>query len=179
MNSPFKSLRLSLRIEWFVPTDPTQWDEKCYKPAERILQAFTEGTEPDQAPLARLTINPKQMDENMRILHCDLCQRDFTGSHQFKNHLNGKKHAAVLKTIAAAEPPLSLVLIKIDESRKVETAKILKNTFEIPLHQVLALLERIPCEITRLKPRTRAENMKKCLAKHGIHLEIEQTKMID
>ena len=119
------------------------------------------------------------MDDNLKTLHCDICKRDFSGSQQFKLHLTGKKHASALKHASANAPPLSLVLVKIDENRLLETAKILKNTFEKPLHEVLELLGRVPCEITRLKPRIRAENMKKCLAKHGIHLEIEETENVD
>ena len=70
--------------------------------------------------------------------------------------------------------------------RKAEVAKILKNTFNKPLNEILEVLDNSAgagvgcatdlCELTKVKPRSKAENLQKCLAKHGIVVELVEDK---
>ena len=155
-------------------SDPSRWKERCYNPAEEIVRAFVEGRQPDAAPLARLKIDTQEVNDNRKTFFCDVCKRDFMGSQQMKNHLDGKRHRQVLKATERLKPPVSVVLTHFDAEKRTECIRILKSSLEKPLQQVIDLVNNVPCEIARIKPESKAESLKKCLAKHGISLDIVQ-----
>ena len=153
-------------------SDPSQWRERCYEPAEQLVHAYLAGAPLPLQPLARLRLDGAELEQNRRTFHCDLCHRDFGGNKQFQEHLAGRRHHQALREKQRLEPPVSVLLVGFDETNRAETAKILKNSFEKPLAEVLELVARVPVEIARIQPRSRAENLRKCLSKHGIRLEI-------
>ena len=78
----------------------------------------------------------------------------------------------VVKQLSMNDPAVSLTLRSIDADKRTECVRILKKSFELPLQQILALVDAAPCEIAKVKPKSKAENLKKCLAKHGIVLDL-------
>jgi len=154
-------------------SDPEHWQQNCFDPAVSILSAYLEGSTPEAQPLARISVPKEEHDENRRTFHCNICQRHFSGLLQLNAHLSGKKHLKEVRLNQASLPPTALILTHYDQSKRSESAKILKKSFDKPLHEVLQMLDEAPCEIATVQPKSKAENLRKCLAKHGILVELK------
>ena len=154
-------------------SQPGRWREEVYLPAEAILEAVLEGRRPAAEPLPLVTKSVETLADERRTLHCDLCDRDFKGSTQFKNHMNSKTHR---KVEAANKYDLLFRLEGFDVEARNESAKILKNTFHIGLTDVFSLMSSAPCALSVLKEggESKARSIVKELAKHGIQLTYER-----
>merc|ERR1719427_1310713 len=78
-------------------TDPTLWQENVYNPAETIVGDFLEGRIPEIEPLERTEGGEEREEDCRRTMHCDVCNRDFKGSAQFRNHLQSASHRKVAR----------------------------------------------------------------------------------
>merc|ERR1719158_2828626 len=71
---------------------PSQWMEAVYSPAEAIVEALLEGRLPEQQPLSLNHKSTELLIDERKTLHCDICNREFKGSRQFRAHKNSKSH---------------------------------------------------------------------------------------
>jgi len=156
-------------------TIPELWQQNCYLPAETILKAYLNQTVPEVQPLERIS-RDTDIENTRTKFTCDVCDRVFMGKVQYDHHIEGKRHKQEVRRKANLEPPVIIRLVHYNSDNKLACAKMLKDTLEKPLADVVQLLEKIPCEIARMKPRSKAENIVKCLAKHQIILELQQWK---
>eukprot|EP00088_Acartia_fossae_P014993 TRINITY_DN1810_c1_g2_i1.p1 TRINITY_DN1810_c1_g2~~TRINITY_DN1810_c1_g2_i1.p1 ORF type:complete len:546 (-),score=116.53 TRINITY_DN1810_c1_g2_i1:602-2239(-) len=166
-------------------SQPELWKEKCYDPASKILQAYLDGKLPEEAvPLERIDLDELDYQNNKQKFTCQLCQKEFKGRRQYEAHIEGRRHKKELSRKLMQEPAITLRLNNFPADRKAEVAKILKNTFNKPLNEILEILESSTgcttdfCELTQVKPRSKAENLQKCLAKHGIVVDLVENKTI-
>ena len=110
------------------------------------------------------------MDER-RTYHCDLCDRDLKGSHQYNRHLESKPHKKVVRS-TYEDFNLHLKLVGFNSESSGETAKILKNTFNIGLSDVMEKMKCVPSDISVISSKggglAKVTNQVKELAKHGI-----------
>ena len=57
------------------------------------------GTTPEQDPLPRICEDPEREEDYRKTLHCDVCDRDFKGDTQFRNHLKSKSHRKAVQAL--------------------------------------------------------------------------------
>jgi hypothetical protein len=156
-------------------SDPARWQEDCFAPAAGILAAYLTGSLPaSPAPLARFSVTDGQGEELRRTFHCDICQRDFLGSRQFKAHITGSRHRKVVKLQeSAARPSPRLILQEVGaECCRQDVISLLKKALDLPLSEVLTAVERPPSDLGRVGPWAKAEGIVKSLAVRGIVVEL-------
>ncbi|XP_042235083.1 tRNA dimethylallyltransferase-like [Homarus americanus] len=81
-------------------TDPSQWNKRVRDPAQSIIQAFIDGTQPDQetANIPEDSKTPADVNRNDKTRYeCTVCNRVIIGERIWKAHLGGGKHRRMLK----------------------------------------------------------------------------------
>jgi len=158
-------------------SNPVEWAEKVYQPAELIVRDFIEGRKPAMEPLERFD-NGKDIEEDCRkTMHCDTCNRDFKGSTQYKMHLKSSSHKKVLRAVAGSWN-YEIVLSNLGEGERSEVAKIIKNSLAVPLSDVFGLMESLPSVVGTVTGKSKADNIARELVKHGVTVHVEK-KMIE
>ncbi|XP_025108958.1 tRNA dimethylallyltransferase-like [Pomacea canaliculata] len=74
-------------------TDPSQWDEKVFKPAVEVVKAALRGEKPSVQPLTPVT------DKSTVHVHniCEVCGgRVFVTLHEWQEHLQSKRHKKMM-----------------------------------------------------------------------------------
>ena len=155
-------------------SNPSTWQEKVYNPAESILQSFLfDGKTPDIEPLPRISERNERVEEYMKTLHCDVCDRDLKGETQYRNHLKSKSHKKALQAVSERFF-FEMKLVSYRAERKTETAKVIKNAFSIGLTDVLVKLDNLPSVLSRENSLKKSKKISKELEKIGIVIEIEK-----
>jgi len=158
-------------------TDPTLWQENVYNPAETIVGDFLEGRIPEIEPLERTEGGEEREEDCRRTMHCDVCNRDFKGSAQFRNHLQSASHRKVARaTTDRFHYVMNMISFKEEDRNGV--ARIVKNTFGIGLTEVFAKMDSLPAVLSTVLGEAKATNIAKELSKHGIVVEVEK-KIVD
>ena len=157
---------------------PATWQEKVFLPAERLLQQFLAGSPPDLQPLPLQDAAGWEREEDFRkTLHCDICDRDFKGSVQYKNHLNSKKHKLACRNVRE-NVEFVTKLVKYNAENRHEVARTIKNIFAIGLTEVYCKLDNLPAELSRDKVAGKARKVSKELSKKGIVVLVEKVESI-
>ena len=147
-------------------TDPKQWQDRVYTPAEAILTAILEGREVEAEPLPLIQKDVETLVDERRIFHCDICDRDLKGSVQFKRHLGSKPHKKVVAMQTNADHrDLNVRLEEFKPDLRVETAKLLRSSFQMGLADVLSKLDSAPCDLIAIPGKGGSENKVKSLVK--------------
>ena len=154
-------------------SNPAEWQEKVYKPAEVIVQDFIEGRTPSAEPLDRIEGGREREEDCRKTIHCDLCNRDFKGSTQFRNHLKSSSHKKVVRAMEGFTR-YEMVLTEVEEERKNEAAKMLKNTLILPISEVFTKMESLPSVVGTLIGKAKAENIAKELSKYGAVIQVKE-----
>jgi len=76
-------------------TDPYVWNERVLGPAVKIVESYLQGQKPDG--MEPLPVIERSMKNDLKIQHCDVCDRMFVGDIQWNDHLQSKKHRRMLK----------------------------------------------------------------------------------
>ena len=149
---------------------------QVFAPAEKILQHFITGSDLDIEPLSRVCEHPERDEDFRKTLHCDVCDRDFKGDAQFRNHQKSKSHR---KAVRALEDHYTYEtkLLSYNQERKLDVAKLLKNIFGIGLTDVMRILENLPCTLSQDNSGTKARRIVNELAKHQIVAEVNRVKI--
>ena len=123
------------------------------------------GTTPEQDPLPRICEDPEREEDYRKTLHCDVCDRDFKGDTQFRNHLKSKSHR---KSVQALEDNYvyETRLVKFDENNKNEVALLIKNIFSISLSEVMAMINNLPVKLDQSNSSKKAKKIANELSKH-------------
>merc|ERR1719495_188007 len=116
-------------------------------------------------PLEKTPGGEDREEDCRRTLHCDVCNRDFKGSHQLKHHLQSASHRKVLRT-TTDKCHYVMHLVGYTEEDKNRVARIIKNTFDIGLTDAFAKMDNMPSELCSLEGETKATNIAKNMAKH-------------
>jgi len=147
-------------------TDPEQWQHRVYSPAEAILTAILEGREVEEEPLPLIEKDIETLVDERRVFHCDICDRDLKGSTQFKRHMNSKPHQKVVAMQTSADHrDLNVRLEEFKPGLRVESAKLLKSSFQIRLADVLSKLDTAPCNLVVIPGKGGGEKKVKSLIK--------------
>jgi len=154
-------------------SDPTEWHEKVYRPAEVIVEDFINGRKPAAEPLERIDGGREREDDCRKTIHCDICDRDFKGSAQFRNHLKSSSHKKVVRAVEGFTR-YEMVLTEVEEERRNEAAKLLKNTLVQPISEVFAKMKSIPSVVGTVIGKSKAENIAKELSKIGVTIDVKK-----
>jgi len=128
---------------------PAEWREAVLLPAEALVAALLEGRRPDMAPLPLVHKTVEDLVDDRRTHHCDLCDRDFKGSNQYRHHLASKPHRKMAEGKGARQKyELHVRLESFNPDARNESAKILKNTFTIGLSDVFSKMDSAPIVIS-------------------------------
>jgi len=147
-------------------TDPKQWQDRVYTPAEEILTAVLEGRKVQAEPLPLIQKDVETLVDERRIFHCDICDRDLKGSVQFKGHLNSKPHKKVLAMKTGADHrDFNVRLEEFKSDLRVESAKLLRSSFQMRLAEVLSKLDSAPCDLVVIPSKGGGEKKVKSLVK--------------
>jgi len=104
--------------------------------------------------------------DERRIFHCDICDRDLKGSVQFKRHLNSKPHKKVVaKQTSADHRDFNVRLEEFKPDLRVESAKLLRSSFQMGLADVLSKLDSAPCDLVVIPSKGGGEKKMKSLIK--------------
>lgn len=76
-------------------TDPDVWNERVLGPAVKIVESYLQHQKPDG--MEPLPVIERSMKNDLKIQHCDVCDRMFVGDIQWNDHLQSKKHRRMLK----------------------------------------------------------------------------------
>ena len=133
-----------------------------------------DGKEPEMKPLETISRDETDFEKNKKKFICELCKKEFMGSKSYEGHINGKRHRAEVRKIAGLEPPVSIKLCSYDPEKRKESARMLKSSFARPMSFILEKMDNLPAHLPKIKSKSQAENIVKCLAKHGIVIEIIQ-----
>jgi len=159
-------------------TDPSLWQEKVFQPAEIIVRDFIEGRTPDMEPLERSAGGEEREEDCRRIMHCDVCNRDFKGAGQFSMHQRGSSHKKMVQKAKVdndkEEVHIVVNLVSYNEERRNEVAKIIKNTFNIGLSEVFCKMDSMPAVLSNIRTMHKAKSIAKELSKHGIVLDVKR-----
>eukprot|EP00092_Neocalanus_flemingeri_P056505 GFUD01067008.1.p1 GENE.GFUD01067008.1~~GFUD01067008.1.p1 ORF type:complete len:210 (+),score=76.12 GFUD01067008.1:2-631(+) len=154
-------------------SDPSRWQEKVYQPAEIIVRDFIEGRRPEMEPVERIDGGEERQEDCRRTMHCDVCDRDFKGAAQYRNHVAGSSHRKVAR--ATTDKVIFVMnLTSFKEENRNGVAKIIKNTFGIGLTEVFAKMDSLPAVLTNVVGEAKASNIAKELSKQGIVIEVEK-----
>nr|XP_053651055.1 tRNA dimethylallyltransferase-like isoform X1 [Cherax quadricarinatus] len=99
-------------------SDPSKWNEKVRDPAQAVVQALVDGTQPalEVANVSKVS-EAQVVNKSDKTRHeCTVCNRVVIGEHAWKAHMQGAKHRKMLnrKNVAneAAEISLSSSSVK-------------------------------------------------------------------
>ncbi|KAG7161564.1 tRNA dimethylallyltransferase-like, partial [Homarus americanus] len=95
-----QSMKLVPPVYTVDGTDPSQWNKRVRDPAQSIIQAFIDGTQPDQetANIPEDSKTPADVNRNDKTRYeCTVCNRVIIGERIWKAHLGGGKHRRMLK----------------------------------------------------------------------------------
>ncbi|XP_021923587.1 tRNA dimethylallyltransferase, mitochondrial isoform X2 [Zootermopsis nevadensis] len=76
-------------------TDPNLWNEHVLGPALQIVESYLKGWAP--AGIDPLPVTERSVKNDLKIHHCDVCDRMFIGDIQWNDHLHSKKHRRMLQ----------------------------------------------------------------------------------
>merc|ERR1719318_1631183 len=158
-------------------TDPSQWQDKVYRPAEMIVRDFIEGRKPEMEPLERVESGQDREEDCRKTMHCDICNRDFKGSVQFSSHLKSASHRKVARAVLD-KYHYEVVLTSFKEEYRNGAAKIIKNTFSIGLKDVFMKMDSLPCVVGTVVGKGKADNIARELSKQGIVVEMEKKILV-
>lgn len=98
-------------------SNPINWQEDVYFPAEDVVRKYMNGEEPMLKPLERRENVRAGLNENVTNV-CEVCDRHFIGEFQWNIHLKSNKHkrAAYKKGKEAAKDGCSVVETKSEEN---------------------------------------------------------------
>ena len=130
-------------------TDPSVWEEKCRKPAFKLVEDFIEGKESfdlEPLPLIEVEYEPEDLQ---RVFTCDTCNKTMKGRNQYEAHLASKRHKAAKAGVAKRKAWEEKVKGQPEEMKKemelvfdgeVEATpslmKLLKDALKVPLIEV-------------------------------------------
>lgn len=154
-------------------SDPSQWREKVYNPAELIVQDFIDGKKPSMEPLERVDGGREREEDCRRTIHCDRCNRDFKGSKQYSNHLKSSSHKKVVRALEGCTR-YEMVLTEFNAERRDEAALLIKNTLIQPLSEVFTKMGSLPAVLCTVFGKAKAENIAKELLKQGIMIQVKK-----
>jgi len=170
------SIRESPPVYRVDSSDPSLWKEKVFDPADSILQCFLAGGNPLIEPLPRICEDKERTEDFRKTLHCDVCDRDFKGETQYKNHLKGKSHKKAV--IARSENFVyETWVMRFDPEEKMKVSKLIKDIFSIGLSEVMTKLETIPVSICQERSATKSKKIVNELLKHNIVAEVRRIKL--
>ena len=152
-------------------SDPSQWQEKVYNHAEVIVRDFIEGRKPEMEPLDRIDNGKNREEDCLKTMHCDICNRDFKGSVQFRNHIKSSSHSKVLRALVG-DYHYEVVLTSYKEEDRTRAAQIIKNSLSVGLSVVLEKMQTLPSVVTTIKGKAKADSITKELLKQGIVVEL-------
>ena len=158
-------------------TDPTQWQEMVYIPAEVIVKDFIEGRKPEMEPLERIESGKDREEDCRKTMHCDICDRDFKGSVQFKNHQKSASHRKVSRAVLD-KYHYEVVLTSFKEEDRNGVAKIIKNTFSVGLTDVFMKMDSLPSVVGTVVGKGKADSIARELSKQGIVVEMEKKILV-
>lgn len=97
-------------------SNPSNWQEDVYLPAEDVVRKYMDGEEPQLKPLERRENVRAGLNENVTNI-CEVCNRYFIGEFQWNIHLKSNKHkrAVVKKCKEAAKDGCSVVEVIPEE----------------------------------------------------------------
>lgn len=137
------------------------------------MKSFMAGVTPSATPVPRVCEKPEREEDFRKTIHCDICNRDFKGDCQFRNHLKSKSHRKAAKAIAE-NFEYELQLTEYNRENKREVAKLIKDIFSIGISEVLENLEKIPYTLSRGPSLTKAKRISNELAKQNILTEVKR-----
>ena len=111
-----------------------------------------------------------------KTLHCDVCDRDFKGETQLRNHQKSKSHRKALRALDE-HFTYETLLVSCQNENKLESAKILKNIFGIGLTDVLEILNNLPHTICKDNSSAKAKRIAKELSQHQIVAQVNRVKI--
>ena len=148
---------------------------QVYGPAESILKSFMSGDTPAATPLPRICDSQDREEDYRKTFHCDICDRDFKGDTQFRNHLKSKSHRKAAKALSE-NFVYELQLTSYNKEARLEVAKLIKNIFSITLAEVLDNLENLPFTLSQGPSQTKAKRISNELAKQNIVTEVRRVE---
>ena len=128
--------------------------------------------------MPRICEDPEREEDYRKTLHCDICDRDFKGDTQFRNHIKSKSHR---KTVQALEANYvyETRLLKFDENNKNEVAILIKNIFTISLSEVMDMINNLPVRLDQSNSSKKAKKIVNELSKHyNIVAEVNRVKVL-
>ena len=131
------------------------------------------GVTPSAEPVPRLSERPQREEDFRKTIHCDICNRDFKGDSQFRNHLKSKSHKKAVKAIEG-NFQWEIHLTNFKKENKWQVAKLIKDIFSISISEVLENLEKMPYILSRGPSLTRAKRISNELAKQDILTEVKR-----
>ena len=131
------------------------------------MKSFMAGVTPAATPVPRICEKPEREEDFRKTIHCDVCNRDFKGDSQFRNHMKSKSHRKAVKAIAD-DFQYELQLTDYNRENKREVAKLIKDIFSIGISEVLENLEKIPFTLSRGPSLTKLKRISIELAKQDI-----------
>ena len=146
-------------------TDPKQWQERVYSPAEAILTAVLEGRHVEAEPLPLIQKDVETLVDERKVFHCDVCDRDLKGSVQYKRHLNSKPHRKVVAMTTDDHRDFNVRLEEFRPDLRIESAKLLRSSFQMGLAEVLSKLDSVPCDLAVIPSKGGGERKVKSLMK--------------
>jgi len=155
---------------------PELWQEIVFNPALDIVNAFVEEKEPSAKPLEKIS-HEHSFEDLRRTIHCDLCERDFKGLEQYKQHVNGKRHKKNVKVKAATKVVRTKYVLKLesfDDSNKAEAVKELKNALDIPISDILEKMKNVPAEIADVKGEGRAKEIVEKMKMFNVQMAVQK-----
>lgn len=72
-------------------SNPANWNDDVYLPAENVIQSYIENRDADLKPCEQLSNPRKDLDPNVANT-CESCNRHFVGEFQWNLHLRSNKH---------------------------------------------------------------------------------------
>ena len=154
-------------------SDPSLWSQNVYQPAEAIVQHYLSGTSPDMEPLPRICEDPERDVDYRKTLHCDVCDRDFKGECQFRNHQNSKSHKKAVRALGN-NYVYETWLLGYNKEERLNVSKMLKNIFSIGLADAMSKLDNIPVLISQERSEIKSKKIVTQLMKNNIQAEVRK-----
>ena len=128
--------------------------------------------------MPRICEDPEREEDYRKTLHCDICDRDFKGDTQFRNHIKSKSHRKTVKALEA-NYVYETRLLKFDENNKNEVAILIKNIFTISLSEVMDMINNLPVRLDQSNSSKKAKKIVNELSKHyNIVAEVNRVKVL-
>jgi tRNA dimethylallyltransferase len=79
-------------------SDPRNWDDIVYGPAEAIVESYMKGEESPLKPMESLK-NDREGLDNEVTKFCEICKRVFVGEYQYKIHMKSNRHKKMIASL--------------------------------------------------------------------------------